>query len=141
MPPARAGGMALLRDSVGLLWPPPGSAATALSGDSTCNPSLASSIAVQERSQLQGAAERERGLLGVACVADCAQDAHALRAGVEHGHDVLTVDPADRKEGDLGVGRGVADELGADRRAAQLGWGCVHRADADVVNVWLTVGC
>src|SRR5450759_5569729 len=101
---------------------------------------LASAIAVPQRTQLERRAQRQGGTPGVPGGGDGAQHAHAPRAGVEHAQDVLAVDPADREERDVGVSRGVADELRADGGTSGLGGRGVDGADADVVDVWVALG-
>jgi glycine oxidase len=92
------------------------------------------SIAVQERSQLQRRAQRERRLFGVTCVTDRPQHAHAPGAGVKHVENVLVVDATDREERDAGVGGGIAHQLGTYSRATGLCRCGVYRTDADVVD-------
>ena len=72
--------------------------------------------------------------LGILCVGDRPQHAHAAGAGGEHLVDVAGVQPADREEGHMRVLGGVAHELGAHRRAPRLRWRLVHRSDTDVVD-------
>jgi glycine oxidase len=80
------------------------------------------------------------GGLGLVGVGDRAQHDDSLRAGVEHVADVRRVQAADREERHVGVRGGVAHQLDADGRTAELRRRLVDGSDTDVVDERRAVG-